>query len=223
MATTTDGGAVEASFSVSDRQVPFVGLSADPGCRVELRRLFPRGDGELAELFEVTGVDGGRFVERAREYGFEEVALLADEGKRALVEFVVSNCPVEALTGAGAIPTTVAAADGDGTVVVQIPERHDATEVLASFHERHPTFDLRAKRSIPRVAPVDGWSAGGDAEQLTDRQLSVLRTAFRSGYYEIPREAHGRDIAEAIGISTSTLRRHLREVERTLVSGLLGD
>lgn len=56
---------------------------------------------------------------------------------------------------------------------------------------------------------------------LTDRQLEVFQTAVDAGYYEVPRNATHKDIADTLDCAPSTVDEHLRKAESRVVSGLL--
>lgn len=56
---------------------------------------------------------------------------------------------------------------------------------------------------------------------LTDRQLEVFETAVEEGYYDVPRRATHKDIAENLGCAPSTVDEHLRKAESRVVTGLL--
>ncbi|WP_267643679.1 helix-turn-helix domain-containing protein [Haloarchaeobius amylolyticus] len=51
---------------------------------------------------------------------------------------------------------------------------------------------------------------------LTDRQREVLDVALDLGYYDIPRQATHRDIADQLGLSVGTVSEHLQKVESTV-------
>ncbi|QIB74747.1 DNA-binding protein [Halogeometricum borinquense] len=59
------------------------------------------------------------------------------------------------------------------------------------------------------------------AATLTDRQLTVVRTAAKMGYYEIPRETTHGAIAAALDCAASTVSEHLHRAEAKLVTGAL--
>lgn len=56
---------------------------------------------------------------------------------------------------------------------------------------------------------------------LTERQLEVFETAVEEGYYEVPRRATHKDIADNLGCAPSTVDEHLRKAESRVVSGLI--
>lgn len=53
---------------------------------------------------------------------------------------------------------------------------------------------------------------------LTDRQREILDAAVEVGYYRVPRNATHEDIADLVGISTTTVGEHLRKIEARLLS-----
>lgn len=56
--------------------------------------------------------------------------------------------------------------------------------------------------------------------RLTERQREVLSAAVDLGYYREPRGATQQEIAEATGLSETTVGEHLRKVESTVFSSL---
>jgi len=63
------------------------------------------------------------------------------------------------------------------------------------------------------LAPVDQLF-----EDVTDRQRAALRLALESGYYEQPRQATLRDLAEQTAVARSTYEEHLRKAENKLLT-----
>lgn len=57
---------------------------------------------------------------------------------------------------------------------------------------------------------------------LTSRQQEVLRTAVEIGYYDVPKQATHKDIANELDCATSTVDEHLRKAESTVFLSLLG-
>ncbi|MFW5903794.1 MAG: helix-turn-helix domain-containing protein [Halolamina sp.] len=72
-----------------------------------------------------------------------------------------------------------------------------------------------AEQQLPHsmLAPVDRLF-----EDLTDRQLAALRFALESGYYEQPRGASLRELAERTAVARSTYEEHLRKAENKLLT-----
>lgn len=70
--------------------------------------------------------------------------------------------------------------------------------------------------SVNRLGEYDEYRES-QATALTDRQKEVLTVARECGYYEIPRQASVREIADEVGCSKSTAANHLRKAENRLV------
>jgi hypothetical protein len=56
---------------------------------------------------------------------------------------------------------------------------------------------------------------------LTDRQLEVFENAVEQGYYDIPRRATHKDIADGLGCAPSTVDEHLRKAESRILTSLV--
>jgi predicted DNA binding protein len=75
-----------------------------------------------------------------------------------------------------------------------------------------------------RVDDAGPYAPGSEdlLSPLTDRQLEVFKTAVDEGYYDVPRRATHKDIADSLGCAPSTVDEHLRKAESRVVTGLLG-
>ncbi len=72
------------------------------------------------------------------------------------------------------------------------------------------------------VGDAGPYAPGGKdvLSPLTDRQLEVFETAVEEGYYDVPRSATHKDIADNLGCAPSTVDEHLRKAESRVVSAL---
>jgi predicted DNA binding protein len=52
---------------------------------------------------------------------------------------------------------------------------------------------------------------------LTERQREVMVTAYRHGYYDLPKGIGSKRLAERVGLSKATTLEHLRKAERRLL------
>lgn len=55
-------------------------------------------------------------------------------------------------------------------------------------------------------------------DALTDRQLEVIETAYKMGFYDLPREASTEDIGGELDIDAATVSEHLQRAERNLLT-----
>lgn len=219
-------GVVELVFTTSDPEYPFVQASREEDCRLELRKIVPRDGGKYAEFFSVTGTDPSNVLRFEERDGIENAHIVSRRDDGGLCEFVFEDeCPVGDLAKRGAIPQTVVSEDGDGRIVAEVLPGYDVADVVPEVLDSHPDLDLVKKREKEQPAPLFSERELRLAvdEQLTARQREVLKTAFETGYYEQPRQATGEEIADDLGISSTTFSQHIRAAERNLLSLLFDD
>ncbi len=214
---------VEAEFRLHDSSHPFVAVSEMKDCRFELAKLIPRGDGQYAEFFNVTGAEPSQIVEIESNYDEVSVCLLNGYESGGLFEFVVSEgCPAVHLAKRGALPREVAGADGRGRILVEIPAPHEPATVIEDFLDAHPNARLASKQETESLTPLFTSSGVSQVLQtkLTDRQREVLEAAFDAGYYDWPRTVTGEEVADQLGIASATFSEHIHSAERRLLAAL---
>ena len=111
------------------------------------------------------------------------------------------------------IPNSDLHVDDDGLTVSLVGDQEDISRGIAAYD----TAGLSV--SLQRIADYDGPTTALDT--LTDRQREILQTAFRLGYFEVPRDVSTEDVADAFELDTSTVAEHLQRAERNLLSDLL--
>ncbi len=79
-------------------------------------------------------------------------------------------------------------------------------QMSAEIHVR--SMKQQNRGDAPTTLPVD---------QFTKRQLEVFQLAREMGYYEYPKETSAGELADELGITTSTLHEHLHKVEAILL------
>jgi predicted DNA binding protein len=57
--------------------------------------------------------------------------------------------------------------------------------------------------------------------QLTEKQRDVLITAYKMGYYDVPRRGSSQDIAKKLGLVDATVVEHLRKAEQRLIRHII--
>lgn len=212
---------VEIELSVQNAVYPFISVSGEEQCRVELAKIIPRPEAQYAEFFNVVGAPPARIKHYTDSYDTVETSLLSEYDDGGLFEFIVSgDCPAYRLAELGALPRTVEGVNGHGRIVAEIPLKYDPPAVTEPFLEEFPDFDLIAKRTkdahTSMLTPATFQQALLD--DLTERQQEVLQTAFEMGYYEWPRDCTGQDVADEFDITSATFSEHLFAAERKLLA-----
>jgi predicted DNA binding protein len=59
--------------------------------------------------------------------------------------------------------------------------------------------------------------------RLTDKQRRVLLTAYKLGYYDVPRRITAEKLARKLNLVKSTFSAHVRKAERRLLAEMLSE
>ncbi|WP_336037332.1 bacterio-opsin activator domain-containing protein [Halobacterium yunchengense] len=106
--------------------------------------------------------------------------------------------------------------DGAGRIVVELPPDGDVRRMAAEI-TRDFDAEVAAKRERERSASTSREFRDELGSRLTDRQETVLRTAYLADYFESPRGSTAEEVAASLDITGSTLLHHLRAGQRKLL------
>ena len=67
------------------------------------------------------------------------------------------------------------------------------------------------------------FSLNSPVSRLTEKQQEAISLAFRLGYFDTPRKVSAVELAEKLGLASSTLAVHLRRAERRLLAETLNE
>jgi predicted DNA binding protein len=186
--------------------------------REALLHVGARADGTTVLLYRVTG-NGDAFDDALAEQPevFDhDVVDIEGNGYHAFVQ-------AEATDGG----TTLLDIAHEHTLIIDTPLEFTEEGLRATLVGTHENLRV-ALGDIPNGMDVSVDSAGTYAlgsedllSPLTDRQLEVFETAVEEGYYDVPRKATHKDIAENLGCAPSTVDEHLRKAESRVVTGLI--
>jgi hypothetical protein len=110
--------------------------------------------------------------------------------------------------------------DGRLRIAFHAADYDELRAAVDDLRARFPGLEVRRLgRSVAGAGAMDTVTV--DRGRLTDRQLEVLETAHRLGYFDCPRAANATEVAAALGIDPSTLSEHLRAAQRKLVGDLI--
>ncbi|USZ72471.1 bacterio-opsin activator domain-containing protein [Natronosalvus halobius] len=209
---------VELEFEIRDDAIPFLSVTADVGCVVELESVVARSDGGYRVFFTTHGTPSEPVLEHMeRAFAVDGTRFISETDEECLFECTVDESSFfGTLLGHGAVPQRFRAEGGDGTIVVALPESADVRLFIDTIQATYDHSELLARREQPRDRDrqtKSGFAADMD-EILTDRQREVLRTAYESGFFESPRERTGSEISDTLGVSQPTFNNHLRAAQR---------
>jgi predicted DNA binding protein len=221
------GSAVELELQVHDRDCFFVDASAVADCHVELEQMANRSDDRLLEYFTVEGAAPERVLSMVEESPvIDEARLVGQGGDSGLFEFIVSGpCVTTTLADTRAIAKSVAAESGVGNIVAEVPGHINVRQVVERFRDSHPESEILACRESEEPIPIrtERGVHATLANQLTGKQLEVLRAAYLNGYFDWPRQSTAEECANSLGISQPTFSQHIRIAEKKVFNGLFED
>jgi predicted DNA binding protein len=115
-----------------------------------------------------------------------------------------------------AVIRSLTVTDTEATVVVDLPAPTEIREFLDRLRQTYSEIELVSRQTRDRPIKTNQELRDAIGERLTERQWEIIETAYRSGFFESPREQTGKQISAALDISQSTFTHHLREAERRL-------
>lgn len=122
------------------------------------------------------------------------------------------------LANHGAILQSATVEPNIATLVIDIPDSGHLRQIDHFLRETFADVKLRSKQTVDHPSQTDLRSQ--ILEQLTDRQLEVIQTAYYSGFFESPRESTGEEVAATLGISPAAFYQHARIVQYKLFTTL---
>jgi PAS domain S-box-containing protein len=211
---------IELTFSVSGGPPFAVDLARAHDCRLAYAGAAESADGGRLVFFDVSGAtpeEVAAFAGNAPDV--RTVRCLRSDDSGAVFEFALTDegyFPGELAANAVKLREFVAEPDG-ARLVVDLPRDADARAVVAAVEDRYPGADLTAYHERERSGRTRREFLVDAEDRLTSRQLTALRKAFHSGFFEWPHATSGDELADSMGISRSTFHQHLRAAERKLV------
>jgi predicted DNA binding protein len=167
-------------------------------------------DTVVAATSELAGLNDPRIVRAADSGGTIEVTLTDSTLLLVAASF-------------GATVQQAVFEEGTGRVVVDLPQDGELRR-FARVASREVNADVAAKRQRDTTPGVRARNVREElTDRLTDRQETVLRTAYLADYFESPRGSTAEEVAASLDITGSTLLHHLRASQRKLLDAVFDD
>lgn len=197
--------------------VPFV---ARTNARVEIDDVVADSDGGFRLFVTVRGAP----PEEIRELGktsptIDSLEILSSDDDVHICECEVTDrCFMARLLRHNAVPQSVQIEDEEVNLVFRLPQDIGVREFMEMFTSKYPEAEVvgrqNREQSLRQLSDVESLVEA----DLTDRQLEILKLAYRSGYFERPRQRTAEDLADDLEVTHPTVTRHLREAERKILS-----
>jgi len=103
---------------------------------------------------------------------------------------------------------------------VLLPSTMPVQRVTDLVRQEYPAAELDSTRSVEAGLTMSGHVTSDLFTELTERQRDALELAYYGGYFETPKGLSGSDIADQMGISSSSFHNHLHAAQQTVFGAL---
>lgn len=208
----------ELTTRIRSESLFFVAVAAETGCSLRYDGAVYEDDGSVL-LFFRTDTDPAAVLAAAESHPrVDDAQELAAYDGESLLEFRVSETSIATTLGErGAKIRSITVENEEAEVEFVLPSETGARTVVDLLEERYDHVEVLAQRDRERPPATRKGFVTDVEERLTDRQLTALRKAHVSDYFQWNRPVTGDSLAESMDIGRSTYHQHLRAAERKLV------
>jgi PAS domain S-box-containing protein len=216
---------VELEFHIPNPDSLLFRLARAADCQVRSNGFVFESDGTSRVFFTATGASPDRVQAVGDGFsGTEAIRMIAERDDRGAYEAAIAEGSVaEQLVEYGAEVRSIVADREGMRVMVELSNVGTVPSFVERVKTRFPDAALVGRSDIDQPKQTSIELQHEYENQLTDRQLEVLKVAYHSGFFSWPRESTGQDIAESLDVSQPTVNRHLRTAERKLFELLFTD
>ena len=209
---------VELTLACDDESATdLLSAAGETGTTLRLEAVVPVSEDRMLQYWQVT--DGT--AEEVAASLPDETDLRQAEGKSRLALTDTGPCLPATCVDIGGHPYDGRVTPDEVHLTVRFPSNIPPKHTLDRLEAVFPSVTVRSKQvasmDTNRESDLDDVFDG----ELTDRQRTALRIAYRSGYFGWPREATADEAASMMEIATPTFLRHLRLAQEQLVTTLL--
>lgn len=222
----------EVRFRVRDPAFPAVRFASEVGGSVTFENAATRRDGPhrvyVSVVSEVGDEEGeerrARIEEVAERTPLIESYRHVTTRDNAEVYSIVGDISFfrQVLDRSGTLLEMNATGDG-AELLVELPKYASVKSFVSMVEGEYDSVEVLSTRSKEREFRTESGFKGKLKEELTDRQLETLQTAYYSGYFDSPRESTGQDIAEQLGVTQPTVTENIKAGQRKLLSMLFDE
>ena len=186
--------------------------------------MVPHGDDALLCFVSVKDTDVEAVEDAAA--GIEEIVdtrTVRESESGGTVELTIQgSTPLLAISSLGGTVRRANFESGTGQIVVELPPDGDVRRI-ADTVSRDYDMEFVAKEERERSVTTAREFRDALNDRLTERQRTVLQTAYLADYFESPRGSTAEEVAASLDITGSTLLHHLRAGQRKLIDAYLDE
>ncbi|WP_306053072.1 bacterio-opsin activator domain-containing protein [Natronococcus wangiae] len=155
---------------------------------------------------------------------WEDVAVLDESAGEVTFELTITSPPMFSVVAAhGGYVESAAINGGDYTMTIHLPKSTDVRAVTEAIQSVYPKATNIARRQVrpsnESIAQIQDHLYG----VLTERQRTVLETAYYAGFFNWPRNSSGEDVATTLEITPATFHEHLRSAQQKIVEAVFNE
>lgn len=216
---------IELDIRVTDTNLPIVEFVNEHDCRVDINEVVSGEKAGFRVFAEVSDTSATKLQEfAAKSPTITDIEILSSTQQTLTVECnITDQCVTVKLLNHNTVPQSIRVEDGEAHLKVRLRQDHQVRRFIEMFQSMYPSAEVVARRNqaepLRRAANISTQIEN----ELTDRQLEILKLAFHSEYFERPRGRTAEDLADELDVSHPTVSRHLREAERRVFSLLFED
>lgn len=214
---------IELMLRVSDPKSCLVCISERFDVILNIEGIVPIDRNSLLLYVSVIGGTSTDILDTAASWEAVKQNRIVDEYETgALLELTLDGAsPVLKLAERGATVRTATYEDGTGHITAEMSPDADIRSVIEEIGEAFSESELVAKREQERDVETAQQFRTELIDQLTERQRTVLRTAYFGEYFESPRGSTAEELAQSLGITSPTFHHHLRAAQRKLLHAFI--
>ncbi|MCW4009450.1 MAG: helix-turn-helix domain-containing protein [Candidatus Bathyarchaeota archaeon] len=210
------------NLEVSEKELSKVGVEIPPFHKIkslELLHFLRQDNKEIAAVWKIEFKDPATKIEELLVQDFLFEVQLLEKEKNGVYTIFMRGGPTFAsvLNSIGVVNGYLFPPLGIQNGLIKISFLGSAQQVR-EFLEKLDAKGIRYRITLMGDAQ---FSPDSPLNQLTDKQREVLISAFKLGYYDIPRRINSDELAKKLNIVNSTLIEHLRKAEQRLLHNIL--
>lgn len=196
-------------------------IAKQTGSIVTGEDIVPQSDGTVQTFLRVSDAPVEDVLSLEDEWVAIDNIEHLDRENKSLYRVAISQPRVTPLlVNFGALPQEIRADGEELQIIVDFPIDADIRRFVDRLEEEFSEIELSSVRHHERQPQTKRGFRDELEEALTERQLEVLQTAFRGGFFESPRQINGQDIANILDVSQPTISYHMKEAQRKLLANV---
>jgi len=163
--------------------------------------------------------DAEEFEEYLEEEGMEEVFSYGSNSVYRFSREKERGCACDRVEGFGFPVVDTYTHEGDLFIAFHVPDTEKLKLVMKKLKDHYTDVDV--KRLVRSEEKGGSSLVLIDRSELTEKQEEALRKAHEMGYFEHPKGANAGDVADELGIATSTFTEHLAAAQSKIMRSIL--